>query len=260
MRHLTTKSMNRIKKNIVFLVFLISLTTLLSSCTVLNPILFQPTSSIVLDDKVWGNECKDGLKQSYNLLDITLRKGQRRCEITNHDWVSLDSNFHISFNIKAKEIRALDPKWHTIMQIHSFPDLAIGEVWRCPILSLEVIRGRLRAYSRWDRNEVSVTKASTCANSGNSIQSKVLFTNYPLQANQNYQITVSGFLSTTTDGWLTIYIDKELVATSFGPNAFNDKRGPYLKLGVYKPTSWTHGPISYKYSNIIRYDDKHENP
>lgn len=39
-------------------------------------------------------------------------------------------------------------------------------------------------------------------------------------------------------GWLKFSINGEEIATVMGPTAFNDTKSPYIKLGIYKPSTW----------------------
>lgn len=205
-------------------------------------------------DLEWIRECeKQNIIAERNKLTVQhFSSDQRpRCEVANRTWLSLGSEFSVAFDIVANS-NYHENYWHNIMQIHSFPDLAEGEVWRCPILSVEVKDGMLRAFSRSDKEKISQTVNGSCANEGNSIRSNKLFGRIPFNSNAIYRIEVAGKLSTSQDGFLKISINDELVSFTKGPNAFNDVEGPYLKLGIYKPSGWLKpGQLSYTYSNLV---------
>lgn len=205
-------------------------------------------------DLGWMRECdKQNMTTEKNKLIVQHFSSDERprCEVANRTWLSLGSEFEVAFDI-AVNSNYHENYWHNIMQIHSFPDLEEGEVWRCPILSVEVKGGMLRAFSRFDKERISQTINGSCANEGNSIRSNKLFDRVPFKSNANYRIEVAGKLSTGQDGFLKISINDEVVSFTKGPNAFNDVKGPYLKLGIYKPSGWLKpGQLSYTYSNLV---------
>lgn len=197
----------------------------------------------------WEIECKKGLLVNLESIEIALPYRQRRCELVKHDWLKIGQPFRLSFSIEPIKLNIDDSEWHIIGQIHSFPDS--GEDWRCPVLSIEVKNGNLRMYNRWDSNHISRTINDTCAQKGNSIKSRLVFKDYRLEQHKQYNVAIDGLLSYQKEGWLKVSINNEVVGSVWGYTAFNDKRGPYLKLGIYKPTQWTTTQqLHYRYTKI----------
>lgn len=203
----------------------------------------------------WQPECR-GKKINYyqNILKFELsyvERQSKRCEITNRQMIQLNEPFILTFTLEASRVDYLDDQWHSILQIHSFPDLKLGEKWRCPISALEVYKGELRMFNRWDSDKVSITNNGTCANQGNSISSRRLFSGYRIERDKAYNVVIKGVMSYSKRGRLTVIINNEVLADIKGPNAFNDIQGPFVKYGIYKPTSWKgKQTLKYSYSNM----------
>lgn len=193
------------------------------------------------------------IDQPIPVIRATMRyqdKAQRRCEFAIHHGLQKQQAFSFSFQIKLTNVEPNDPYWHSYLQIHSFPDE--GEQWRCPIAALESINGSLRMFNRWDLSALSDTSQTTCANQQNSMQHRTVFQGLNLIPNQWHEVEINGLMSLEDDGYLRITIDQQLVADVQGPNTYNDVKPPYLKLGIYKPTSW------YQQNDIVvEYRDIH---
>jgi len=208
---------------------------------------------------IWQRECisnQDKLITNtfHSSLFYSHRK-TKRCEIATHDLIKMNDPFELSFIFSTDHIEKNDPEWHLIFQIHSFPDT--GEEWRCPVLSLEVIEGTLRMTNRWDANKISSLVDGTCASPKNSIKSREVFLDYALEPNTKYEIKIIGKLAIDDSGMLEARINNEVLDSHEGPNTFNDKRGPYIKFGIYKPTWWEYKKtLSYQYLDFVFKGDK----
>lgn len=98
---------------------------------------------------------------------LNYKDAQKRCEISISGFDNIPAQYDVSFELKEAK-NSPSERWHTVMQIHSFPDKT--EKWRCPPLSVEVKNGKFRAYSRWDIHKVSRTYGNNCTEAGSSIQ------------------------------------------------------------------------------------------
>ena len=58
-----------------------------------------------------------------------------------------------------------------------------------------------------------------------------------------------------SDGLLEVWKDGKLVVRKTGPNTYNDKRGPFLKMGIYKP-QWKSKPELSKVTKRVIYFDE----
>lgn len=188
-------------------------------------------------------------------LNICLRyqDNQKRCEVTVTGLDPAPAQYNISVDIR-ETIRSPSDRWHTIMQIHSFPDS--GEKWRCPPLSVEVEKQHFRAYSRWDESAISKTSGNNCTEAGSSIQAREVLKNIPVRYNswQSFQLNMRA--TPSKSGQIQLKINQSSSKLLNGGNVYNDKRAPFLKLGVYKPAGWSRPeiqsgqPVCVSYKNF----------
>ncbi|WP_104400839.1 heparin lyase I family protein [Vibrio penaeicida] len=178
------------------------------------------------------------LTKDHDVTKLKMNKApnRKRCEFAIQDVVKRDTPFKFSFDFKTNDNFAHYSQWHSYFQLHSVPDQ--GEAWRCPIMALESVNGTLRMFNRWDENQISVTKNGSCGGAGNSIEYRKLFSDYYYEADSWYNVEISGELSHNKDACLTVKINDEVLSDVCGPNTFNDIQKPYIKFGIYKPTSW----------------------
>ena len=166
---------------------------------------------------------------------------RKRCEIVIKTFEKSPHINHVSFEAKTNHNINHPTEWVGLMQIHAFPD--VGEKWRCPPFSLETHRNRLRMYNRWDTQKISKTTGYNCAQKGNSIQSRTVFGNYPIQQNEWFSLDMDLKLSHRDDAQTNVILDQGAPISMKGPNIYNDHKMPYLKFGIYKPTSWERGHL-----------------
>lgn len=226
--------------------------TLVTSCAQLEP---SKSAS------KWLVECGKSLDVESSELKVDLQRGQKRCEYVRTDLIQNEKPFSVSLQLIPLTVTRDDDQWHSVLQIHSFPDESLGERWRCPIISLEVKNGMLRMFNRWDASKVSILQNGTCAGDKNSIRSTTVFEGLPLSENEKYEIKIDTFLSTEIrDAYLKVSVNNIIFANIYGANKFNDARAPYLKFGVYKPTSWSRGvqSIKYVYKNVVFNSDDNQ--
>ena len=108
-------------------------------------------------------------------------------------------------------------------------------------------------YNRWDKQALSKTVNGTCLGQGNSIKGrKLLPTPQEIINDQWYHIDLETILSHEKDGQITLDFADSEPQEFQGATRYNDKKMPYLKLGVYKPTPWTHGQeeICVEYKDV----------
>jgi hypothetical protein len=178
---------------------------------------------------------------------------ENRCEIAIDTLQSSPSETQISFDIKTT-YEIPEARWHSIMQIHEFPDK--GEAWRCPPFTIEVSEGKFRAFSRWDEKSISRTHGYNCTEEGSSIQGRTVVEGIPAQPDIWQNISLKTRLSPYSDGWMRLRIGENSEKLTSGGNSYNDKRTPYVKLGIYKPAGWTEkekkrrNPVCASYRNV----------
>lgn len=192
------------------------------------------TASLVFEcaESLWEHDEDTGV----TTFTLTPEKNRKRCEFAIQGLLQRDVRFRLSFEFKVNEVYDDPVNWHSYFQFHSFPDE--GEQWRCPVSALESRGGTLRMFNRWDEQHISSTINGTCANDGNSIQARTLFSERTFNVGSWNEFTVEGVMSTNDEGHIRVSLNDELLSEVVGPNTFNDDREPYFKLGIYKPTRW----------------------
>ena len=176
-------------------------------------------------------------------LSLCLHKAEqkKRCEIVIKTLKKAPYINHIAFEAKTSHNINHPTEWVGLMQIHAFPDK--NENWRCPPFSLETVHNRLRMYNRWDTEKISRISRHSCAGRGNSIQARTVFENLPVHQNTWFSMDMEMRLSHGPDGTIRITPPGSTPIALKGPNIYNDSKPPYLKFGVYKPTSWGKGHL-----------------
>jgi hypothetical protein len=165
------------------------------------------------------------------------QKSLKRCETSYFNYIKRDVNTAINFSFRLE-----DTNWDfhdiftSIFQIHSKPDP--GEAWRCPIAMLAVQGHSLVMWDRYDLSPVSVTNNGTCADEGNSIHGRDVFSGIPVQAGRWYDFALHADLTLKPSGTFTATLDDQTVGNINGPNTYNDQHEPFAKIGIYKPSPW----------------------
>lgn len=186
------------------------------------------------------------------VLSMCLSKNdkKRRCEIAVHDISRTPAPFNVNFDVMSDSLNTASTEEFSIMQLHSYPDK--GESWRCPVMSLEVKDSTLRLFNRWDKEKLSKGAGYNCAGAGSTITSRVLFQNMPVENDRWHHMNISGVLSYDPMGEVKASLDDRVLADTSGATTYNDRRPPFLKFGIYKPTSWrkSQPKICMHYKNV----------
>lgn len=183
-------------------------------------------------------------------LQICLNKedNQKRCEIAIHD---LRPEEQIAFDFQLDPSLQPSDRWFSVMQIHSFPD-SKEEHWRCPPVALLVENAAFRLPNRWDATPISHTSGHHCTEAGSTIQQREIFSNLPAMNGIWHHLHMGILFAFDEKGRLEVAMNDKRLGTFTGPNSYNDQRPPYLKLGIYKPTSWKmpQNQLCVRYKNI----------
>lgn len=161
---------------------------------------------------------------------------QKRCEVALQVLERYPAHNRIRYEVRLGGDWMLRDRWFLINQIHSFPDY--DEKWRCPMLSLEVDKNGFRMPNRWDSTPISRTSGYNCTEPGSTIQERMLFQDLPALPDRWHTIQIDAQLSGRETGQIQVQMDKIPVTDNMGVNAYNDKRPPFLKFGIYIPNGW----------------------
>ncbi|MFA7096919.1 MAG: polysaccharide lyase, partial [Gammaproteobacteria bacterium] len=120
----------------------------------------------------------------------------------------------------------LDDDAETLFQFHAAPDRHLREPNTKPPLSLSVQGTHWRLHIRGDSRRV--------LRKGSSFQVSKYLTLAPISPGVWSDWVFRVKWSYKSDGILQVWKDGQLVAEHYGKNTYNDRLGPYLKLGIYK--------------------------
>jgi hypothetical protein len=140
----------------------------------------------------------------------------------------IGKEYWYGFSIFLPEDYIPDRIWEIVAQWHAIPDFDIGEKWRNPVLALSTTNGRWGWVNRWDakRNTFESGKREYGGVREYDLgpYERDAWTDWVVHVKWSYQ----------PDGFLKIWKNGRLVIDQNGPNAFNDARGPFFKMGLYK--------------------------
>ena len=132
------------------------------------------------------------------------------------------------FSIFLPDDYVPDKVWEIVAQWHGVPDFKIGEDWRNPVMALSTTGGKWGLVSRWD------AKPNTFESGKRRYGGTKQYDLGPYRRGAWTDWVVHVRWSYRSDGLLQVWKDAKKVVEQKGPNAFNDKKGPYFKMGLYK--------------------------
>ncbi len=153
----------------------------------------------------------------------------------------LGQDYWLGFAIYLPDGWQPDSKIDTLLQFHGYPDPDEG--WRNPPIALSTKEDYWHIWALYDSKP----------NSGNPprLEGAAKFNLGRFETGRWTKWVMHVRLSYGSDGLLELWKDGEKVLRHVGGNAYNDQRGPYLKLGNYKPAwrevdTWG-GPSAFPY-------------
>ncbi len=160
-------------------------------------------------------------------LDRNRDRYPDRTEVSG-PYADIGKEYWYGFSIFLPEDYVPDRVWEIVAQWHAPPDSDIGEKWRNPVMALSTTGGRWSWVSRWDakRNTFESGKREYGGTREFDLGP------YPRDVWTDWVVHVKW--SFRPDGFLQVWKDGRKVIDQNGPNAFNDTRGPFFKMGLYK--------------------------
>jgi hypothetical protein len=140
----------------------------------------------------------------------------------------IGKEYWYGFSIFLPDDYLPDHIWEIVAQWHGVPDLNEGENWRNPVMALSTTAGRWSWVSRWD------AKRNTFAGGKRRYGGQHDYDLGPYKRNVWTDWVVHVKWSFGPDGFLQVWKDGEKVIDQPGPNTFNDAKGPFFKMGLYK--------------------------
>ena len=179
--------------------------------------------SMMRSDSI-AREGKYSLRLELNLTDDIVA-GSKRVELRTANEKKANVERWYKFSTYFPQDYALDAIPEIIAQWHENPDFDLGEKWRSPPIALEIIKGK------W---QVRVLSASEKVNTNKTLSSNNSFDIEDFKAGTWHDWIFHIHFSFEEDGLIQVWHNGKLVVDHAGPNYYNDKKGPYFKIGLYK--------------------------
>ncbi|MBN1670831.1 MAG: polysaccharide lyase [Kiritimatiellae bacterium] len=162
-----------------------------------------------------------------------LHREQSRCRyrtevVPREQNTRVGEEYWYGFSILLPEDYKPDPVWEIVAQWHGRPDFELGENWRNPIMAIWTANGKWVVGNRWD------PKPNTFEGGKRRYGGSKRWDLGPQEPGKWVDWVFHVKWSFEDDGLLEVWKDGKKVIERKGPNTFNDKKGPYLKLGIYK--------------------------
>ena len=137
--------------------------------------------------------------------------------------------YRLKFSMYIPNDWEADRYGDTLMQIHGVKDK--GDQYSGPCLVLQTKSGNWEIVSRWDSRSISTKSSSGRSQVHKSSYARGRWTTWEFEIKWSYN----------SNGYIRVWKDGRQVASRNGPNCYNDRTGPYLKMGIYKP-AWKQKP------------------
>lgn len=118
-----------------------------------------------------------------------------------------------------------DEQYEVLAQWKGKRDKDLGEASKSPALALRLRRDHWYITNRWDPRPVTPDNSAPEETLWRAPYEVATWTDWVVHARWSYG----------ADGLLEIWKDGVRVVEKHGPNTYNDRRGMYFKIGIYKP-------------------------
>ncbi len=165
---------------------------------------------------------------SLNRSDPVIHDGKRvEMEL---GCVGLGEAWRYAFETCLPNDYPADPSADNIAQWHDMPDFLLGESWRNPSLKLMIRNGRWLLSHRWSSAKVNrFFWEKNARDAGEEIDLG------PAENGKWVRWEFRILWAWDAGGCLQILRDGQSIYRKQGPTAYRDWRGPYFKMGMYKP-------------------------
>lgn len=181
-------------------------------------------------------------------LDRTKDRYPDRTEVMGPQ-TQIGKEYWYGFSILLPAEYIPDEIWEIVAQWQGTPDSEIGEKWRNPLLALSTTGGRWNWVSRWD------AKQNTFETGRREYGGIREYDLGPYETGVWTDWVVHVKWSYRSDGFLKIWKDGKAVIDQTGPNAFNDAKGPFFKMGLYKGWGNPDKPSDAVNSRLLYHDE-----
>jgi hypothetical protein len=186
---------------------------------------------------------KERFRAGSQAVKTHLRRDSYRSEIRLPGSTDLGKEYWYGFSVLLASPYPADRLNEFVAQWHSIAD--DGEEHQNPVLGVDIKNGRWLIWSAW--NALQPTLKSN--------QQSVHIDVGPTQADEWTDWVVRVKWSYGSDGLLEVWKNGVRVVNRTGPNCFNDARGPYFKMGIYKSPWRDDGVVGDVQERLVYHDE-----
>ena len=198
--------------------------------------------------QVTNRPVRAGQYAMKTLLNRNKDKVSYRTEVSGPG-SEVGKEYWYGFSILLPDDYVPDKVWEIVAQWHGVPDFKIGENWRNPVMALSTTGGKWDLVSRWDAKENTFEGGKRAYGGTKKYNLRPyrtgVWTDWVVHVKWSYE----------SDGLLEVWKNGEKVVEQEGPNTFNDKKGPYFKMGLYKGWENPNSPSDAVSSRILYHDE-----
>lgn len=191
----------------------------------------------IITDEIPARSGKYSMRSFLSESSQNLKRTEGIFKTSTNRWMEWNRDYWIGFSVYIPEGWKHYDKFEILAQIHATVDP--GEPQQQPPFAIYTGSGEWKITSRWNTGQQQV--------------------NWPL--NSVYEDTgkwtdfVIHYKPSYTDsGVLRVWKNGDLVARRYGPNAYDDQRGPYFTMGLYTSlyTQTDGKPRKFVYHDALR--------
>ncbi len=162
-----------------------------------------------------------------SVLDRKRSKISYRTEVSGPG-SEVGKEYWYGFSIYLPDAYKPDNIWEIVAQWHGVPDFKLGETWRNPVMALNTSGGVWSVSNIWDAKPNTFASGKKVYGGGHKYDlgpyRTGVWTDWVFHVKWSYE----------KDGLLEVWKNGKRLVEQRGPNCFNDAKGPYFKMGIYK--------------------------
>lgn len=182
--------------------------------------------------KIVGDKARAGKRA----LEISLRRSDpmqskgKRAELLIPYTYRHGQSYWYGFSVYLPAGWQEDYRGDVVAQFFANEDKHLGEKGRSPALALRIKKQFWYVTNRWDGRAVTPKNSAPKAKLYKARFQRGRWTDWVFHVRWAWKKA----LPAADEGLIEVFRDGKKVAEKRGPNTYNDRRGPSLKLGIYK--------------------------
>jgi Polysaccharide lyase len=169
-----------------------------------------------------------------------------------YEWAvmqDIGKDWWYGFSIYFPASWTTDNIWDLVAQMHGRPDLDIGEDYRNPFLAWFTDGDNISINNIWD------AKLNTFESGERVYDGQRELWTGPILREEWTDWVMHAKWSYLDDGLIEIWRNGVQIVNSSGPNCFNDERGGYFDIGIYKGWSDRYEPEGMVGTRLVYFDE-----